>query len=984
MRIKFYWSIFMLLLISSFSFAQVTGKVEDDYGPLEGVGVTVIGGQHEEVYTNSQGEFDVNAKIGDKLRLVNPHNLSEKVVNVTKNDLGTIVMKEKEINLDVVVGYGSIKKESLTGSLSTINPKDLKDATTPNVENLLNSKVSGVYVAPGSGQPGSRGAVIIRGKSTVNGSTAPLWVIDGVIVGSNPGALNPSDIESMTVLKDAASTAIYGSQGANGVILVTTKNAKSGDIKTFVNSKIGFTKLNNGNLEIMNGAELYEYYKSFSNSDIINFPRWNDSLRNANFDWWKFATQTGFIQDYYVSLNGGSDKLKGFFSADYYNEKGAVKGYKYDKFDFRFKLDFAPVSWLNVKPAIFVSKRYTDNKEHSITAMYSNFPWDSPFDKNGNVIPNRSDKWVNSTRTNYVYDMQWNKGKSESLESFGNLDFDVKLLEWLTFSSINNIKIINSKSDYYTDPRSSGGEGVRGRLNKAYGDVTRRYTNQLFRIKKSFGLHDLNGVVGYEYNDFNSDEVGAQGTGFIPGFEVLNVTALPEKVSGKINEWAVQSLLSNFNYSYDNRYMAQLSLRRDGASNFGENAKYGNFYSLSAGWNIHHEKWFDVKHVDTFKLRTSLGTVGNRPNVLYPQYDLYSVTAKYNEVSGALISQIGNKDLTWEKTRTIGVGFDLGIFKRINLTFDYYNKFTDNLLYYVPISGLMGVTGIWRNVGELENNGFEFTADANVVNTNKFSWDLKFNISKNKNEIKSLYGDKKQIIIGDGIGIAGSANRILKPGYSADTYYIREWAGVNPDDGSPQWYKTVKDQNGKQTREKTSKYAEADQVILGSATPDFYGGIATTLRYDKFDLTMTFGFSKGGKIYNYSRTEYDSDGAYVDRNQMKLQKGWSRWEKAGDKATHPVAIYNNPSNSNKVSSRYLEDADYFKMRSLTLGYELDLSKYKLPNTRISLSGENLFTITDYSGVDPELPASGGSVLTSAGPAVYPSTRKFLISLSFNL
>lgn len=319
---------------------------------------------------------------------------------------------------------------------------------------MLNGKVSGVFVAPGSGQPGAKGAVMIRGKATLNGSTAPLWVIDGVIVGDGAGLLNPSDIETMTILKDAASTAIYGSEGANGVILITTKSAKSGKMQINASAKLGVSTLNNGNLEMMNGAELYDYYKSFNNQEMVNFTRWNPELRNANFDWWDLATQSGFTQDYNLSISGGNENLKSYFSVGFYDEEGAVKGYDYSRYTFRYRSTYTPFKWLTIRPSVSGGLRDVEDAQYSVTAMYSMFPWDSPYDENGELVPDRYQGWVNSQQTNYLNDLSYgNHTDYKTYEFLGNLDFDIKITDWLTFRSTNSYQYTNYYYHSYSDPR---------------------------------------------------------------------------------------------------------------------------------------------------------------------------------------------------------------------------------------------------------------------------------------------------------------------------------------------------------------------------------------------------------------------------------------------------------------------------------------------------------------------------------------------------
>lgn len=974
--------------------AKARGKVTDSKTrePVIGASV-VVKGTTKGTVTNIDGYYELDAPAGASLVI---SCLGYKKVEVkVANGLQSIELAEDSESLDevIVVGYTTQRKESLTGSMSNIKAAKLKDITTPSVENMLNGKVSGVYVAPGSGQPGASGAVVIRGQATISGTTAPLWVVDGVIVGNDAGQLNAADIESLTVLKDAASTAIYGSEGANGVIVVTTKNARAERMTISASAKLGISTLNNGNMEMMNGEELYDYYSSFQNADeLSSYSWWKPELRNQNFDWWDLATQTGFTQEYNVSIQGGSEKMQSYLSLGYYDEDGAVKGYDFDRYNFRLKTSYKPFDWLTVKPVISGSLRKIYDQQYSVTAMYKRLPWDSPYDADGNLEPDRSSNWVDGSETNYLLDLSYgNYSESNHYEFSGNFDFDIRITDWLTFSSVNNYIYTNTSEHSYTDPRSGSVESVNGRLTEWRAEVTRRYTNQKLLVNKSFGKHTVNGLIAYEFNDYRYKNLDIYGTGFVPGFEVLDVVSTPEQTAGGISEWAKQSYFMQWRYNYDNRYLAELSLRRDGASNFGDNAKYGNFFSISAGWNINNEDWFKADWVDNLKLRASYGSVGNRPSSLYPQYDLYSVSVSYDEVPGALISQIGNKDLTWEKTYTTGIGIDGAFFQnRLHFNLDFYIKDTKNILYQVPVTGLSGVTKVWRNVGEMRNNGVELSVGGDIIRTRDWLWSVDFNIGHNSNELRDLYKQLdengnyvvKAVIIDDGTSIAGSAQRILEIGEPVDTYWLREWAGVNPDDGSPMWY--MDDDNGNKVT--TSDPAKADKYKCGKASPDVFGGFSTTLSWKKLDLSVVFGYSIGGQIYNYSRLEYDSDGAYGDRNQMKLQKGWSRWQKPGDIATHPVAKYGNKDQGNIASSRYLEDSGYLKMRSLTLGYTFKLPQWGIQSLRIYFAGENLFTITDYSGVDPEIPAgtnsSGNwSVLNTAGASVYPSVRKYMFGLN---
>lgn len=954
--------------------------------PVIGVNVLVKGSTNGTI-TDIDGKYELNAPAGAILQISFIGYKTVEIAATTSEQ--TIKLHEDTETLDevVVVGYGVQKKESLTGAMSTLKENRLKDVTTPTVENMLNGKVSGVYVAPGSGQPGSNGAVQIRGRATLSGSTSPLWVIDGVIVGEDPGVLNPSDIENMTILKDAASTAIYGSQGANGVIIVTTKMGKSEKMKINASVKLGVSTMTNGKMEVMNGAELYDHYASFPNQEDIKFSRWNPELRNANFDWGELASQAGFTQDYNISLSGGNEKMSSYFSLGYYSEEGTVKGYKYDRYSFRYRSNYKPFSWLTIKPNISGSMKNTDDSQYDYTAKYTMFPWDSPYDEDGNLVPDRYSGWVDSSDLNYLNSISYgNHTARKTYEFSGNFDFDIKITDWLTFTSVNNYRWTGYFQSTYADPRTDSASGVQGRVEEEQTNNIQRYTNQYLTFNKIFGKHSVQALLAYEFMDTSAKVINAKGTGIVSGFEVLDATATPEEVGGNLTEWAKQSVFAKANYTYDNRYLAEVSLRRDGASNFGDDKKYGNFFSISAGWNINREKWFKADWVDVLKLRASYGSVGNIPYSKYPQYGLYSVSSNYNGIPAILISQVGNKDLTWEQTYTAGVGIDANFFNnRLRFVFDYYNKYTSNILYQVPVSGLTGITSRWQNVGEMRNSGIEITIGGDIIRTKDWLWSLDLNMGYNKNKLEKLYGDDPNMMIigggGNDTSIAGAAEKVLKVGYSTDRYYLREWAGVDPKNGAPLWYKN--DGSG----ETTSNYSEAKQVMTEATSPKLFGGFNTSLTWKNIDLNASFGFSLGGKIYNYSRQEYDSDGAYTDRNQMKLIDGWSRWEKEGDIATHPAASYGNKSNSNKASTRYLEDGDYLKLRSLSIGYNLNLSKYYIQNMRIYFTAENVFTLTGFSGIDPEVPAyydeTTGTYksIGTAGANLYPSTRKFMFGIN---
>lgn len=964
---------------------KIKGQVTEKKTGQSIIGASVlVKGTTNGAATDIDGNYQLDVPEGATLVVSYIGFLKQEIPVGAQTTINVVLAEDsKQMDEVVVVGYGTQRKASLTGAMQTVKADKLMDVTTPSVENMLSGKAPGVFVNSGSGRPGSTAKIVIRGKSTVNGSTDPLWVIDGVIVGSGAYDLNPSDVESMSVLKDAASTAIYGSMGANGVIVVTTKRGKSGKAAINVSAKLGISQLTTGNFSMMNGSELYDLYQSFSNQGDMTGAWYTPELKNRNYDWWDNGTQLGFAQDYNVSVSGGTDKLKAYVSVGLYDESGAVKGYDYTRYNARLNVDYQATDWLKIKPQINVAMRDTKDQQHDVGAMYRNLPWDFPYDEDGKLVGNAPNEgWVNSNSSNYLYDLQWNYETAKSYEIMGSFDFDVKLTEWLTFSSNNNYKFSNNSTMTYVDPRSSGGESVNGRVRNYKSDYNRIYTNQILRFNKTFNsVHSVNAIVAYEWNEYNSEATEQKATGIPPGFIVGDVAAVPEYAKGSKTGWAVQSFLMNANYAYDNKYLAQVSFRRDGASNFGNNAKYGNFFSVSAGWNIHQENFMSsAEWVNVLKLRASYGSVGNRPNSLYPQHATYSLLkGGYNELPGAVISQVKNDDLTWEKTYTTGVGLDATVFDRVTVTLDYYYKNTSDLLYNVPLPAVTGVSGMWRNVGAVKNQGFEATVNVDIFKDTEVKWSVEANIGLNRNKVDKLYGTKQEMIVGDGSGIAGSASKMLKPGHDVDSWYLTEWAGVDPETGKAQWFMT----NGDGERVKTTNYGDAskNKIMIGAYTPKAFGGFSTNLSYKGLDLSAVFGFSIGGKIYNYSRTEFDSDGTYTDRNQMNLHKGWNRWEKPGDNATHPQAVYNNKSGSSNASSRFLEDGDFLRLRNLTLGYTIPVKSWGISNLRVFASGENLFVVTPFSGIDPEIAPHATNGITGVASDIYPQTRKYMFGVN---
>ncbi len=934
----------------------VKGKVVDVNGdPLPGAAIYVKEDNTIGTITDFEGNYELKVPAGTQTLVyafIGMTNEEVAFAGQTNIDI-TLMSAYEEVDEVVVVGYGIQKRSNLTGSVANLDTEDLKGITSPNVGNLLQGKAAGVFVSQGSGRPGDAPTIRIRGKSTLSGSVDPLWVVDGVIQVEAP-QLNPEDIESTSILKDASATALYGSRAANGVILVTTKSAKSGNDEINLSVKTGVTKLSLGNFKMMNNTEMTSYIQSFGNgySDLDWFTQ---EVQARNTDWFDEGTKLGVVQDYGLSFSGGNDKLRTYISGNVYDESGAVKGYDYTRYSGRMNIDYDIKPWLTLHPKLGFTYRDIMDKQQSVSEMFLNMPYDRPRDDEGNIIDPTKPGWIGRDRSNSIYNLQWNYSETSELRLSPYMGFDIKLAEGLTFVSSNSFDYQHNMRFYYTDPLTLLRNGV-GAVREYHYKSMNRFTNQLLRYQKAIGEHYLTGLVAYEFNDFEFSSSDASKEGIISGSELLTGATMKEIKGGKAG-YAFQSFLLNANYTYGSRYMAQFSFRRDGSSKFGKDSQYGNFYSVSGGWNIHNEDFFQLDNINVLKLRASYGVLGNTPydaystnGTYYPSKELYDITSQYNKQSVLIADQLGNEDLTWEKTQSINFALDARLYNRFDVSMEYYIKDTKDLLYYVDLPATTGYSGYWENIGAVKNKGFELMIGADVIQAanDGFNWHLAFNAGMNRNEITELYGGEDII----------KSNKIRSVGENIDTWYMRKWMGVNPDDGKPQW--EMIDEDGNSTL--TSNYNKATLQKVGTSTPDWFGGLNSTMTYKNLSLLMNFDFVSGIDLYHASRELYDNDGAYSTFNAMSLADGWSRWEKPGDIATHPQPFNGGNSLSNKTSSRYIEDGSYIRLRNVTLNYSLSSIKNVefLKNMSVYFSAENLITITDYSGIDPEVGEDGAA------------------------
>ena len=941
----------------------ITGEGKDIKGETIIGANIMIKGTGTGVSTNIDGEFSIEAAAGEELIVSFIGYLTQTIKIDSQKTLNIKLLEDtKTLEEVVVVGYTVQTKSAVTGSVAVVKADKLKDVNTLEVGSMLQGKVSGVYVSGSSGEPGQASKIRIRGKGTLNSSVSPLWVVDGVIVGEDPG-LNPNEIDNISVLKDGSATALYGSRAANGVIVVTTKRGEYDANKYSVSVNAGVSLLSTGRLEMMNSQELYDYQKSWNNQSWFT-----EELLKHNTDWFKEASKPGLYTNANITYTGSSGRMRSFVMADYYREEGAIKDFTLDRFTFRSNNDVKFTDRFTMSTKISGSLSRTDSQQRSVYNTYLYLPWDFPYNEDGSIRSGQEQDWRGRDGINDMYDLQWNWSRSKKLTVDGTINFNYQITDWLRFESNNYIRYISNRSESYTDKRSRSGQSDKGSLSNSNSLLTKQFTNQMIRFEKSFGKHKVNALGAYEYTRHFYESTSAEGRGIQPGREILDVTTGIKSIGGYKDAIATQSALFNANYDYDNRYMGQVSYRMDESSCFGKNNRMGHFFTVSGGWNIQNETFFESlrESVNQLKVRVSYGSLGNTPGAYYGHYPLYS-SMMYNDEVAYFPSQMGNADLSWEKCYTTNIGIDARFFDRFGVTIDLYNKNTSDLLYYAPLPNISGYTGQYKNVGAINNKGLEISLNADVIRTSKFQWTSDFNIGFNRNRVTELYGGKPEL----------KGLKRLEEGRDMDEWYLREWAGVDPANGSPLWYTT--DENGKRTT--TDSYNKADRVYCGSAAPKFTGGWMNSFSYKGFTLTANFDFVYGNLLYNQSRELLDSDGAYADYNSMKLKSGWKRWEKEGDIATHPKAINGGNKNSNKSSSRYLEKGNYFSLRNLSLGYSIPeklCGKLGLQQVNVSCSADNLFTLTPFSGVSPQL--SDSSTDGYAG-TIYPLSRRIVFGLN---
>ncbi|MBR4809540.1 MAG: TonB-dependent receptor [Bacteroidales bacterium] len=952
---------------------SVSGQVTDATTgePVIGAGVVVSGGAG--TVTDYDGKYTIKAADNATITF---SSLGYKTVTEKVNGRSVIdvVLPTDDQLLEevVVLGYTTQKKAELSSAVVSVSGEKLTDITTPDVGNMLQGKVAGVMVMNSSGQPGAGADIRIRGTGSITAGAGPLYVVDGVAGGS----FNPNDIETLTVLKDASATALYGAAASGGVIVITTKSAKQDKAIIDFKASAGIKRALSGRFKPMDSFEMYDFCKQLYTTKTqlrANAPAEED-LEKMNFNWIDNTFKTGIVQNYYASVSGKAGKVGYYVSLDHYNEQGSLINSGYVRTAARVNLSAPITERLNMNVRLNYSKDQTNSARwRTREKSYIMMPFDIPYvmDEDGNYTdepikittgrrPDNGKTWYSKEQINIYYNELYNYARSYGESLTGDIQLIWNVTDWLTLTSTNRYDSSNSFSEEYFDPRTTEVADSKGELDQSLWQGSGWGTTDLAKFHKTFGDHDVNAIVGWEYGEGFYRSMSASGDQFPAGMRSLS-TSIMKSIGGNDYQTRSWALLSQAQYSYLGKYIVTASLRYDESYKFGPLNRGGFFPGASAAWVITNEDFMkNAKDITFLKLRAGYGKTGNDNIPAFRYQDTFSLTAQYNKIISAFLERQANYNLGWEEAYMASLGIDATIANNWNITLDAYHTINDRLLLEQPQAPSTGFFSVMANVGKVRNMGVELAADGAIIKTRDFRWDFGFNVGANKNTVLEL-PDHKDMPLS-----AGDVTQMVIEGNEIYSWYMPKWAGVDYETGKPLWEHLEYDENGNVTETiLTSSYSEATYQIVGSASPWLTGGLNTGLSWKGFSLSATGSFVLGNKIYNRTRWGImDTDGAQQQFNQQSLNNGlgWIRW-KEGDpdgtniKATHPQAIKGGNSGAHNYSSRYLEDGSFFRLRNVTLSYSLPsniLEKVKMGGARVYVSADNLWTYTRFSGMDPEV------------------------------
>ena len=973
----------LVLLMSTNAFAQrltATGKVTDAAG-LEVIGASVLEkGTANGVVTNLDGEFSLS--VGQNATLVISF-IGYKTIEVKATTNMNITLQEDNELLDevVVIGYGSVKRKDVTTAVSTVSTKDLDQRPIVSAAQALQGKAAGVSVMQPSGEPGGGMSIRVRGTTSFNGSNDPLYVVDGVPV-DNINFLSPNDIESLSILKDASSAAIYGSRAANGVVLITTKAGAEGNAKVALNVQYGMTKV----AKSMDALNTEQYRELQEEIGAVN-PAALEGLTDQT-DWFDEVYKTGQTQNYQVSVSNGNEKMKYFLSAGYLNEKGILEGTYFKRYSFRANIDNQIRSWLNVSANISYSDNIgntgiisgTGANRGGVVLSVINTPtyapiWDpekpNQYNKNfyGVNIMNPMENLARQKN---------NKNKENRLIASGNLHFDI--LPGFTFNTKFTLDRRNSKNTDFIDPVSTN----YGRENFGIGSDTRA-NNQLLvwdnvlNYVRDFGKHRIDVMAGTSWTDSKWDQSYIQGYNYrsddnqtLNAANRINWTNIGTNASA----WTIMSYFGRASYNFDNRYLVTANVRADGSSKLHPDHRWGVFPSFSAAWRISQESFLrDVQWIDDLKLRAGWGQTGNQSGIGdYAYLQRYNINriewfkeGQSNAVPTITQANLRTTDHTWETTTQPNVGIDFTVLRsRLTLSADwYYKKTTDMLMNVALPAGAAAASTIARNEGEMTNQGFEFAITSHNFTGRDFTWDTQFNMSFNRNKLTKL---ELQKVYYDGRTSDYVNEQVVRnePGRPLGGFYGYISDGVDPETGELMYRDLNND----------GKITSSDRTYIGDPHPDFTFGLTNTFFFKGFSLNIFLQGSYGNDIFNASKMEMM--GMYDGKHQ--ITDVLRRWVIPGQITDVPKAGFDM-----KNSSYFIEDGSYLRVKDITLSYDFSgawMKKVGLTKLQPYFTATNLLTWTKYSGMDPEVNQWGNSgAVQGIDWGTYPQTRSFTLGVN---
>lgn len=963
---------------------RVTGVVKDVMGePLIGANVVEKGRSTNGVITDFNGKFTLEVDESASLVMSYIGYLAQDIPTKGKGDFH-IILKEDTNTLDevVVTGYGDFKKATYTGSASVLTTEKLEALPVVSVGQMIESNIPGISVVAGtSSQPGAKTTLRVRGVASMNASTEPLYVLDGVPIPSYDlsnftsmseaggmgfiETLNPADIESITVLKDAASASLYGAKGANGVVLITTKKGKEGKLRVNMAAKYGITDFAYTYRPLMGGEERRELIheglvnfqldKGVSEQEAqqyadANIDQYAKRLPQGYSDWESALFKTGYQQDYNLSASAGNQNSSFIGSLGYTKQTGVSLNSEMERFTGRVD---ASNKYKKVEFGMNASFSWTKNVHLPEGKFYGSAIYASKVNLTPSTpIYNEDGTYASGYRENNGYnpilEAEVNDYYARTVRAMGTAKIAYNVWDNLKVSSVFTVDYSLTKDFFFQSPDGRDGATYQGRGRMQMTDRIRYTSQNNLTYSKTFGKHSVSAVTAFEVMKYDYEDLYAAKKTYGQDINTsLGNAADPIDADQKLQEDALMSYVASVNYSYDDKYYASFSFRRDGSSRLSPDTRWGNFWSLSASWRLSQERFMQpLKSVlSDLKLRASYGVNGNLPSSYYGYQSTYTTGAFYSGKPSPWESTLGNEELTWEKNYALNLGLDIGLFSRVNVSLDWYTRTTKDLLMSKQLNSISGFSSLLTNVGQMRNTGVELEVRSNNIKTKDFSWTTAFNLSHNKNKILKL-ADLPWFVDG---------RYVRKEGYPFNTIYLREYAGVDPETGSALYYDNQQDENGNYTKNKVTDPGQASPIPLKDITPTISGGFMNTFNYKFIDLSFNLSYSFGGYSYDNASYILQDDGYSVISNKSTEQR--RRWQKPGDITDVPRFVYGNKKGGNYNSSRAIHSTDHIRLKSLILGLNAPkawLQKLGIGNARIYFSGTNLLTWAAYDQYDPEM------------------------------